>query len=134
MTQTAVVLALLASMVTHIVLDAVWLGYLARDTYKRQLGALMAPRRRWGVAAAFYVIYAVGLVWFAVMPAAAAGAPVKALALGGLLGLVAYGTYDLTNLATLRDWPVAITLVDLAWGTVASAISAFAAAMVVMVA
>ncbi len=128
MSSTALVVAYLAGLAAHLVLDAIWLGAVARSTYKRHLAGLMAPRIRWGAAAAFYVVYGLGTLWFAAIPAAEAGAPLQALALGGLLGLVAYGTYDLTNLATLRDWPIAITLMDLGWGVAASAISAWAGA------
>lgn len=127
---SAWMIAYLAGVAAHIALDAIWLGMIARTTYKRHLGSLMAPRIRWGAAAAFYAVYGTGTLWFAAMPAAAAGAPFQALALGGLLGLVAYGTYDLTNLATLRDWPTAITVIDLMWGIAASALAALAAAHV----
>ncbi len=129
MSSTDFVLAYLAGVAAHIALDAIWLGAVARSTYKRHLAGLMAPRIRWGAAAAFYAVYGLGTLWFAAMPAAAAGAPMDALFLGGLLGLVAYSTYDLTNLATLRDWPFAITVIDLVWGIVASAISAVVAAL-----
>lgn len=126
---TAIILVYLAGLLVHLVLDAIWLGAVARNTYKTHLGPLMRPRIRWGAAAAFYLVYGLGTLWFAAMPAAVSGTPLQALALGGLLGLVAYGTYDLTNLATLRNWPVAMTVIDLAWGVVASAISAVAGAL-----
>jgi uncharacterized membrane protein len=132
MTWTSLALAFLFGLATHIALDGIWLGYAARGTYRRGLGALLAPRIRWGAALAFYLVYGLGIVWFAVAPAVAAGSPLQAMALGGLLGLTAYGTYDLTNLATIRNWPLGLTLVDLAWGVVASALSALAAAIAVM--
>ncbi len=132
MSSTALVHAYLAGLAAHIMLDAIWLGAVARSTYKRHLAGLMAPRIRWDAAAAFYAVYGLGTLWFAAMPAAEAGAPLQALSLGGLLGLVAYGTYDLTNLATLRDWPMTITVIDLAWGMAASALSAWVGATAAM--
>lgn len=132
MSLTAFMLAYLAGIAAHVVLDAIWLGAVARSTYKQHLGALMAPRIRWGAAVLFYLVYGLGTLWIAAIPGATAGEPLVALALGGLLGLVAYGTYDLTNLATLRDWPIIITAIDLVWGIVASALSAWVGAYAAM--
>jgi uncharacterized membrane protein len=132
MTWTAMAFAFFAGVGAHIALDAIWLGVIARGVYKRGLGPLMAPRVRWASAVAFYAVYGLGIVWFAVVPAIAAGVHQNALLHGGLLGLVAYGTYDLTNLATLRDWPLRVTVLDLAWGIAASAASAFAATWAAM--
>lgn len=129
MTWSTLALAYLAGLAAHITLDAIWLGALARSTYKRHLGTLLASHIRWGAALAFYIVYGVGIIGLAVIPAVAAGSHLHALALGGLLGLVAYGTYDLTNHATIRDWPVVITVLDLAWGILASALSALAGAL-----
>jgi uncharacterized membrane protein len=98
-------------------IDMVWLGLAAKTFYRRHLGALMAPRVVWPAAILFYLLFIAGLIVFAVRPALAAGSPIRALALGALLGLVSYATYDLTNLATLKGWPVVVTLVDLVWGT-----------------
>ena len=98
-------------------IDMVWLGLAAKSFYRRHLGALMAPKVVCPAAILFYLLFIAGLIVFAVRPALAAGAPVRALVLGALLGLIAYATYDLTNLATLKDWPVVVTVVDLVWGT-----------------
>ena len=108
-------------------IDALWLGVVARDLYRQDMGILMAAQPRWAAAAAFYLAYPLGLVVFAVKPAletGRAGSLGRALLLGGLLGLFAYGTYDLTNLAVVQDWPLGLTFIDLAWGTFASAVSA----------
>ena len=108
-------------------IDALWLGVVARDLYQQGMGSLMAAQPRWAAAAAFYLAYPLGLVVFAVKPAletGRAGSLGRALLLGGLLGLFAYGTYDLTNLAVVQDWPLGLTFIDLAWGTFASAVSA----------
>ncbi len=105
-------------------LDATWLGVMADRLYRPRLGSMLLQQYLIAPAAAFYLLYLVGLVTFAVAPAFASGRWTTALGSGALLGLVAYATYDLTNQATLKDWPWAVTAADLAWGTVASAVAA----------
>jgi uncharacterized membrane protein len=100
------------------VIDLIWLGLVARGFYRGQLGSLMADDVRWPVAIAFYLLWIVGLLLFAVLPAIERGEWPRALLLGAAFGFFTYATYDLTNLATLRDWPVALTVVDIAWGTI----------------
>ena len=92
--------------------DFVWLGYVARNFYRQQLGSLMLEQPLMGVALAFYALYLVGLVIFGVAPGFRDGSWRTAMLFGALFGLFAYATYDLTNLATLRNWPTALTLVD----------------------
>lgn len=99
------------------IIDAVWLSVVANKFYKDQLGPLLLEKPNMVAAVLFYVIFVVGIVVFAVMPAVAAGDWKVALGYGALLGLVAYATYDLTNLATLKGFPVKIVIVDLIWGT-----------------
>ncbi len=113
-----------ATMLVLLALDAVWLTLTAAPLYHAQLGAMLLPTFRAGPAIAFYLLYGVGLVAFAGAPALAAGSWRFALTRGGLLGLVAYATYDLTNQATLRGWSEVVTLADLAWGTTLSATAA----------
>jgi uncharacterized membrane protein len=112
---------LIATIVVFLVLDGLWLGLVARTFYRRHLGYLMAERPVWAAAGIFYALYAIGLTVFAVIPGTDAGAPLEALWRGALFGLVGYATYDLTNHATVRDWPMIVTVVDLAWGTALSA-------------
>ena len=116
--------AWLFTFVVMLVIDALWLGVVARGLYQQEMGSLMADQPRWLAAAAFYLAYPLGLVVFAVRPALVAHSAGHAMVLGGLFGLFAYGTYDLTNLAVLRDWPLRLTFIDLAWGTFASAVAA----------
>lgn len=118
--------AYLASVVVFLAIDFVWLTVAGRFLYKPMLGSLLAAEPNIVVAGAFYLVYVIGVVVFAVLPAANAGSWLMALGLGALLGLVAYGTYDFTNLATLRDWPLAVSVIDLAWGTALTAVSALA--------
>jgi uncharacterized membrane protein len=100
------------------VIDMIWLGIIAKGFYRRHLGPLMTPKVNWLSAVLFYLLFIVGLLVFVIRPALDAGAPLQALLYGALFGLISYATYDLTNLATLKDWPVIVTVVDLIWGTV----------------
>lgn len=109
-------------------LDAVWLSTMTATLYQPALGHLMAAQIDWRAAALFYPGYLAGVVWFAVRPALTSGRSRDALVHGALLGLLAYGTYDLTNQATLKDWPWLVTAVDLAWGTFVTGMAAWAAA------
>ncbi len=110
-----------ATLIAMAVLDAVWLGAVARGFYRQHLGFLMADAPNWAAAGLFYVLYAIGVAVFATQPGVDAGSPLTAVWRGALFGLVAYATYDLTNMATLRGWPTVVTVVDLAWGTALSA-------------
>jgi uncharacterized membrane protein len=96
--------------------DMVWLGWLARDFYKTNLGHLLAPEVNWPAAIAFYLLFIVGILYFAVAPALAQASIWRALLNGALFGLFAYTTYELTNLATLPNWPMNVVLIDTAWG------------------
>jgi uncharacterized membrane protein len=121
----------LATVVAFIVIDGVWLGLVARTFYRRHLGYLMAEKPNWAAAGIFYLLYAIGLTVFVVIPASDAGSVLEGLWRGALFGLVAYATYDLTNHATVRDWPAIVTGIDLAWGTALSASVAAIATYVV---
>lgn len=112
------------SLVTLLVLDGIWLGLVARTFYRNQLGELMLPQPNLGIAAVFYLFFAVAIVMLTVMPALGAPSLTRALLFGAVLGLAAYGTYDITNLSTLKNWPVLVSVVDMAWGTVITAVAA----------
>ncbi len=102
-------------------IDMIWLGLVAKNFYKNQIGFLMTPTVNWVAAIIFYLLFIVGLVLFVIAPAVEKGSWTYALLFGALFGLITYATYDLTNLATLKDWPLLITIVDLAWGAVLAA-------------
>jgi uncharacterized membrane protein len=106
------------TLVVFLAIDLVWLGVVARGLYAAQLGHLMADKVIWPVGMAFYALYVIGILIFAVLPAVDAGSLVRAAALGAAFGFFAYATYDLTNWATLKDWPSTIVFIDLAWGAV----------------
>ena len=118
-----------AALVTIAVLDALWLGIFARWLYARELGHLMADEVRVLPALLFYIGYPAGLVWLALVSRLQAhSAPWRDVAVrGAVVGAIAYGTYDLTNLATLTDWSALLSVVDMAWGIALSAVAAVAA-------
>jgi len=115
----------LAVVATMIALDVLWIGVVARPMYARGIGHLMAEQPNFVAAIAFYLLYAIGLMAFVVLPRAS-GDWRMAAAWGAAFGFMAYMTYDLTNLATLRDWPLALSFVDVAWGCVATGLAAAA--------
>lgn len=121
------VIAFITASVVFLAIDAVWLGVIAKDLYRRNLGALLADQPNFVAAAAFYVIFIFGLTALAIAPALRDGAWTSALWRGAVFGLAAYATYDLTNLATLRGWPGALSVIDIAWGTTLSATTALCA-------
>lgn len=113
----------LISLIVFFTIDLFWLGFLAKDLYKDQIGFLMSNEVRWGAALLFYALYLAGLTFFVILPAFHEGNWVSALLCGGFFGLVCYATYDLTNLATLKGWPMKIVVYDLLWGTFISGIT-----------
>jgi uncharacterized membrane protein len=119
----------LAIVAVMIALDVLWIGIVARPLYARGIGHLMAEHPNFLAAIAFYLLYAIGLMAFVVLPRAP-GAWQMAAAWGAAFGFMAYMTYDLTNLATLRDWPLALSFIDVAWGCVATGLAATAGKLV----
>ena len=112
-------------------IDIIWLGVVARGFYRRQLDFILSPQVNWIAAMCFYLIYIAGILFFAVRPALTGGSWIQAAFLGALYGFFTYATYDLTNMATIREWPLIIVVIDILWGvclcTLVAAIS-FAAA------
>ena len=118
MTFKQMILLYIITLVVFFVIDMIWLGVVAKGFYRRHLGSFMSPNVNWIAAMLFYLLFIVGMLVFAIRPALVAGVPLNALFYGALLGLISYATYDLTNMATLKDWPLIVTIVDLIWGTV----------------
>jgi uncharacterized membrane protein len=102
-------------------IDMVWLAVVAKNFYQKQIGFLMKPDINWLAAIIFYLLFITGLIIFVITPALVKQSWVHALLYGALFGLVTYATYDLTNLATVKDWPLLVTAVDLVWGSVLAA-------------
>ena len=121
--------AYLAVLVVMVLLDVLWIGVIAKPLYLEGIGHLMAPQPNVPVAVLFYGVYAAGLMYFVVGADAAASGWMQTLIRGALFGFFAYATYDLTNLATLRDWPITLSIVDMMWGSLISAASASAGRM-----
>jgi uncharacterized membrane protein len=119
----------LAIVVTMMILDVIWIGGVARPLYNRGIGHLMTAQPNWFAAVAFYLLYAVGLMAFVVRPRAR-GDWRLAAAWGAAFGFMTYMTYDLTNLATLRDWPLSLSFIDVAWGCIATGLAATAGRLV----
>lgn len=106
------------------VIDMVWLVLIAKNFYRSQIGFLMAPNINWIAAIIFYLLFIVGLVIFVITPAIEKGSWIHALLFGALFWLVTYATYDLTNLALTKDWPLLVTIVDLIrWAVLAASVS-----------
>ena len=124
------IIAYLAAGVSFGILDALWLRWAGPNFYRPALGDLLAEQFRMGPALLFYLLYIAAMVWFAVRPGIVLGVP-HAVLNGALLGGIAYATYDLTNQATLKSWPVHVTLVDIAWGASATALACGIAAFAV---
>ena len=115
----------LAIFLTMFVVDMIWLGVIAKSTYGNAMGPLLSPNPNLWAAASFYLLFPAGLLIFAVLPQT--GSPVlKAALMGALFGFFAYSTYDLTNLAVVKGWPLGLTFIDMAWGTLVSGIAATA--------
>jgi uncharacterized membrane protein len=111
----------LLTLAAFLVIDMIWLGLVARTFYRKYLGYIMSPSPNWPAAILFYLLFIAGLLIFAVVPGLQGESMNKAVLLGALFGLFTYATYDLTNQATIKDWPVIITVVDMIWGMILAA-------------
>lgn len=107
----------IVAFLVFLLIDMLWLGLIAKNLYREHLGFLMKESVNWIAAIIFYLVFIAGIVTFVILPALKSDSWQHALFFGALFGLVTYSTYDLTNLATLKEWPVLITVVDLIWGT-----------------
>ena len=108
------------TLAAFLAIDAAWLALVASTFYRRYLDWLMATHPNWIAALVFYLLFVVGVLVFVVVPGVEDGSLRTTLLKGALFGLIAYGTYDLTNQATVKNWPLTITAVDMVWGTVLS--------------
>jgi uncharacterized membrane protein len=111
-----------ATLAVFFAVDMVWLGLVARAFYKKHLGFLMAADVNWYAAIIFYLLFIAGILIFVVVPGIRENNLGLTLLKAALFGLITYATYDLTNQATVKDWPMIVTVVDLAWGTVLSTV------------
>lgn len=116
MTSLQYIYLYLLTVPVFFIIDMLWLGLIARPFYQKHLEYLLGPVQ-WLPAIILYLILIIGVIFFAVAPNLAEGSLLRVLAFGALFGFCAYAAYDLTNLATLKEWPLVVTLVDMAWGT-----------------
>ncbi len=115
------IIGYLLTAVVFFAIDMLWLGLIAKGLYNKYLGSFLAEQVNWTAAVIFYLLFIVGIFIFAIMPAVEKDSLMKAILLGALFGFFTYATYDLTNLATLKDWPLKIVLIDIVWGAVLTA-------------
>lgn len=122
MTITKIIISYLLTAVVFFAVDMVWLGIIAKGLYQKYLGDFLSKDINWAAAITFYLIFIVGILIFAVFPAVEKESLLKAMILGALFGFFTYATYDLTNLATLKNWPLNIVFIDILWGSFLCAI------------
>jgi len=115
---TKLAIGYLLTTVVFFAIDIIWLGFIAKGMYNKMLGHLMAPNVNWTAAVIFYLIFIVGIFIFSIIPGIEKDSFQHALIYGVLFGFFTYATFDLTNLATLRDWPIKIVFIDIVWGMV----------------
>jgi uncharacterized membrane protein len=115
-----------STLLVFLAVDMIWLGLVARTFYSQYIGNLLAPSVNWPAALLFYLLFIVGILVFVVLPGLTSGSTRDTLLRAALFGLITYATYDLTNLATLKDWPLLVSVVDMLWGTVLSVMVSYA--------
>ncbi|NLC33253.1 MAG: DUF2177 family protein [Clostridiales bacterium] len=112
------------TMAVFFAVDIMWLGFISKKLYAKYLGYIMADQTNWPAAIIFYLLYIAGLIFFVINPALEKNSLIYAVTVGSIFGFITYATYDMTNLATLKDWPVIITIIDMMWGTFLNAATA----------
>ena len=118
----SILISYLLTFIVFLMIDMLWLGVIAKTIYQKYLGNFLTDNVNWTAAIIFYFIFVAGISIFAIYPAVNKGSVYHALYMGALFGFFTYATYDLTNLATLKGWPVPIVIIDIIWGSVLSAI------------
>ena len=111
-------LAYLLTAIVFFAIDLTWLGWVAKDLYRKHLGGFLSDQLNWTAAFIFYALFIVGIFIFAILPASEKNSLQHAVIYGALFGFFTYATYDLTNLATLKNWPLPIVFIDIIWGSI----------------
>jgi uncharacterized membrane protein len=119
------IISYLLTFIVFLIVDMFWLGIIAKNLYQKFLGGFLTDKVNWTAALIFYLIYVVGISIFAIYPAVNKGSAFNAILMGALFGIFTYATYDLTNLATLKGWPLYIVFIDILWGAFLSAIVSY---------
>jgi uncharacterized membrane protein len=121
-----IIISYFLTTVVFFAIDMVWLGFVAKNIYRKYLGTLLSDTVNWAAAIIFYLLFIVGIFIFVISPAIEKQSVVRAVILGAVFGLISYATYDLTNYATLKGFPLNIVFIDLAWGSVLTAVISLA--------
>jgi len=124
MPMSRIFLTYIVSVPVFFIVDMIWLGVIAKDFYRKALEPLITPNINWIAAIIFYLLFLVGVLIFALLPGMEKRSLVYTITMAALFGFIAYATYDLTNLATIRDWPLMLSIVDMIWGSFLSASTA----------
>lgn len=132
MEASKILLTYLLTVPVFFAIDMIWLGLVAKSFYNKYLGKLLTDNVIWSAAIIFYLVYIAGILYFAILPAVEKESLSKAVLNGALLGGLAYATYDLTNLATLKGWPFTVVWVDIIWGMVLTSLVAAAGYQIAM--
>ena len=118
----SIVIGYLLTFIVFLMVDMLWLGVFAKNMYQKYIGNFLNEDVNWTAALIFYFIYVIGISVFAIYPSVNKGSVYNAILMGALFGFFAYATYDLTNLATLRGWPLPVVIIDIIWGSVLSSV------------
>ena len=118
----SIILSYLITFLFFLIVDMLWLGVIAKNIYQKYLGGFLTDNVNWTAAVVFYFIFVVGISIFVIYPSVNNGSVYQAILMGALFGFFTYATYDLTNLATLKGWPLPIVFIDIIWGSVLSAV------------
>jgi uncharacterized membrane protein len=129
--MTKIIITYVVTLVVFLAIDLIWLGWLARSTYMAEMGDLLRKQPNLAAAVIFYLVYAAGLMFFAISPGLKSGSLMYTIGLAAAFGFVAYGTYDLTNLSVMNGFGVKIAVIDLVWGTCLSALASAATFLIV---
>jgi len=121
----SIIFSYLLTFIVFLMIDMLWLGVIAKSIYQKYLGGFLTDNVNWTAAIIFYFIYVLGISIFAIYPSVSKGSVYHAILMGALFGFFTYATYDLTNLATLKGWPLPIVFIDIIWGSVLSAVVSF---------
>ena len=121
----SLIFSYILTFIVFLIVDMAWLGFIAKNLYHRYLGEVLSDTVNWTAAFVFYLIYVVGVSVFAIYPAINKDSAFNAILLGALFGAFAYATYDLTNLATMKNWPLTIVIIDIFWGAFLTAVVSF---------
>jgi len=119
---TKILISYILTFFVFLIVDMAWLGLIAKDLYKKYLGNIVSDQVNWTAAIVFYLLFVVGVFIFAILPAIEKNSLRSAIILGALFGFFTYATYDLTNLATIKNWPIKIVVIDIIWGSLLTAI------------